>query len=606
MAIKKPLRKLAVIALVVVVLIFILLPIVNTILENRVKKALETYINTTPGRLYDYEYESVSIDIGGGDAVVRGVKVIPRPNALDSLDKDKLRTVIYLDIGAVILDDIGVPGLLLSKTVDIGLFELDDAKIRYIVNKDVPPGPSSPVVRDIFAKTIKEIGIHEISINNAYATIENVHTPDSIFLRLDSVDLKVKEVMVDKSTVEKVQPFTYENITLFIDRISGDMVHGYDISADSLMADTGKEEIVLRNLNFIPEKFDIKDTTKQFVRNVFLIKAKELRLSQADFVGWQLDTMVRIGHVFVEKPSIIVSMDRHWPKPVHERPLPAKSIRSIPIPLKIDSLTARDGYIFYKEIFTDGKPPLEIYFEDVFAIGSNITNDTLSLSDNPVFSMSGHSKVLGAGLLSFKAKFPVLSPSDTFMMKVKLNAMGLRVLDPIMEGQLKANIKGKLNSMEMDFGADKHRSAGTLAFDYEGLKVEFFRKKTNKAGEGVKRQKFINIIVNPLVRSNNTRGAPNFKTGEIFYERPPDMSFYSILWQSLKSGMASTLMPGSGESKEKKAMQKKEKAGKKAAAAVKKVGKSELKKERQGEKSQQKEKKASGKNKKQPAAKNEN
>ncbi len=560
MPVHKKLVKTAIIISVLVVIFIILLSFANIFIENRIKKALETYINTTPDRLYDYEYESINIDIAGGDARLTGVRVIPRANALDSLEQNKLRTLLYLDIGELLLDDLGIFGLLFNKSVNIDLLELDDVKIRNITNHEVPPKPSSIVVRDIFAKDVRDVFIDEFSIRNASATMETAHSSDSIFLDLDSVNLTVEEIFVDENTVEMIQPFTYEKIAFFIKRISGGMVEGYNISADSFLIDTERSVVNVHNFNFIPKQFDIKDTIKQFTRNAFLVKVREILLAHVDFEGCSRDGLMKIGHIFINEPSITVSMDRHWPKPMYERPLPAKNIRSIPVPVKIDTLTASNGYVFYKEIYTGGKPPLEIYFENLFASGFNITNDTLSLKEDPNFRLYANTKILGAGYITLESKFPVLSPTDTFMMKVKMDSMDIDVLDPIMEGQLKADLQGKINLLAMDFGADKSGSSGTLELDYSGLKLEFYKLKTNKKGQEVKHQKFINVLVNPLIKSNNNKGTPNFRTGEINYERPPHMSFFSILWQSLKGGLITTLMPDkkSAEARQKAKIEKKQ------------------------------------------------
>ncbi len=562
---RKNYTRIAIILSAITVILILLVYSANMIIENRVKKALKNYIDTTPDRLYDYEYESIDINIAGADATLRGVRIIPRQNAIDSLQQNKLRTLLYLDIGELLLDDLGLFDLLFNKSVDIDLLELDDVEVRNVTNHEVPPTPSSVVVRDIFAENVRDVFIDELSINNASVILEIAHSSDSIFLDLDSVNISVDEIFIDKSTVEKLQPFTYEKIALFVKQISGGMVEGYDISADSLTIDTDRSLIDVCNFSFMPKQFNIEDTTKQFTRNAFMVKVNDVMLSPVDFKGWVEDGFMRIGHIFIDEPSITVSMDRHWPKPMYERLLPANNIRSIPIPVMIDTLTVSKGYVFYKEIYTDGKLPLEIFFTNMHASGFNITNDSTLLKEKPLFRLYANADVLGEGHLKLDARFPILSPTDSFMMKVTMDTLDVNVLDPIMEGQLKANLEGKINSLMMDFGADKFASSGTLELDYSGLKLEFFKLKTNKKGQEVKHQKFINVLVNPLIKSNNIKDTPGFRTGEINYERPLHMSFFSILWQSLKSGLVTTLMP------EKKSAQAKEKA---------KVEKKQVKEER--------------------------
>jgi hypothetical protein len=136
-----------------------------------------------------------------------------------------------------------------------------------------------------------------------------------------------------------------------------------------------------------------------------------------------------------------------------------------------------------------------------------------------------------------------------FHLVLSLDDMALARLDPILEDQVHARLEGRLNKLAMNIRANRNGAKGDFVFDYSGLKVAFFKVKETKRGTREKRNWVLNTLVNPILKTDNHVSDTNFKDGRIAYVRPPDVSFFGLVWQCIKEGMVTTLMPGKGEQK---------------------------------------------------------
>ncbi len=564
-----PRKKIIIISSVLVLfiaIVLIALTLVDSYLERLVEKNLESYIDTSPERLYDYAYESIDIDVYSGSVYLKGVSMEPRQFAMDSIAQDKIKVLMSVEVEELALEDLELYNLLMEDIIEVGELKIINPRFRYIFNNLVESKPSTFVMSNIFSEQLDYALIHDFSIENASISMEEIHSKDSSYVSLDSTFLNVTEVFIDENTADHIQPFNYNSLMVSAVNLTGTFVENYNIGAKSLSINSSESSIKVNSFHFLPKAFNLLDTSKQFDRSVFIINAHEITISSLNFFTWDSLGRMEIDKIAILEPSIKVSMDRRWLKPMHERLLPAANIRGIPVPLKLDSVEVKDGDVYYKEIFTDGKPPLELNFGQVYASLQNISNDTSILESNPNLLFFANTLFLDSGKLDIKAAFPILSPVDSFNMRVKMDTMPLTVLNPILEGQMKVNVEGDINALEMNFGATRHRSIGTLAFDYSGLKLELLKIKETKTGEKVKKEWLLNALVNPILRSNNNRDKDNFKEGIVDYERPLDISFFGLIWQSLKAGLMTTVVPEKKhavEKKEKKELKKEEKAAKK-------------------------------------------
>ncbi|MDZ7604502.1 MAG: hypothetical protein U5K79_02715 [Cyclobacteriaceae bacterium] len=551
---------------IIVLIIFLvgaLFIFLNTFLENRVKSTLQGYINTSPDRPYDYSYKDISIQLLRGNTYLTEVKISPRPTTMGNLVGQKARFTIDAQIDTLALRGLSVFQLLANGSIDIDKILVDNVHFRYFFNRDYTSPDSVEkrafVLQDVFSENLKTVKIGEIQLRDISAYMNDINDKDTIFLSFDSANMVWKDLYTDDVIIRNLQPFTYSSLQMSAKNFIGNMIKSHTIRVRSFSLNTAMEEINFTGVHFGPVTFDLKDTSKQILRSINEIDLEELLVSGINFDSWQEDKRLEIHKITAKNPDVKVSMDHHWPKPMHERPYLSARVRRVPFRINIDTIYASGGKMYYRELFNDGNPPLELFFTDASMTYLNVCNDTIILADTPDMTIDVNAMFLGTGKLSTTIVYPVLDSLSTLYMKLKIDSMPLTVFNPILEGQVMANVSGDINTIAMNFTANKYESKGDFVFDYSHLKVELFKEKQTKDGLKIKKNWIMNTLVNPLIRSNNNLSQENFNKGVIDYQRPLDISFFGMVWQSLKGGMVTTLIPSRNPDNKNKNKDKKEK-----------------------------------------------
>jgi len=559
-------KRIFLIPAIIIVVLFVagfLVISLNAFLENKVKTTLQSYINTSPDRPYDYSYNDISIKLLRGNNYLTEVKITPRSNAIGSLVGQKSRFIIDAQIDTLALQGLSIFQLLVNGSVDIDKILVDNVHFRYFFNPEYTSPDSVEkrvfVLKDVFSENLNNVRIKQIELREISAYVNDINDKDTVFLSFDSANMVWNDIYTDVTIMKNIQPFTYSSLELSAKNFIGNMIKDQTIQVKSVSLSTTKKELNFTGVHFSPITFDLNDTTKQIMRSINAIDLEELVISGINFDSWQTDKRLEIHKIFVKNPDVKVSMDHHWPKPMYERLYLSARIRGIPFPIIIDTIYATGGKVFYRELFNDGKPPLQLFFTDATITYKNVCNDTVLLAQNPDITVDVNAMFLGRGMISASIVNPVLDSLNTLYMKLKIESMPLSAFNPILEGQVKANLSGDLNTLAMNFKADRYSSKGDFVFDYSNLKVELFKEKETKEGLKIKKNWLLNTLVNPIIRSNNNLSQDNFNKGAIDYQRPPDISFYGMVWQCLKSGMITTMIPSKNPENKNKNKDKKEK-----------------------------------------------
>ncbi len=555
--------------IIILILLFVgvLFISLSGLLEKRVKTKLQSYINTSPNSPYDYSFNNIRIQLLLGNAYLTEVKIIPRPTAIGNLVSQKTQFIIDAQIDTLALRGLSIFQLLTNGSIDISQILVDNVQFRYFFNRDYT-SPNSVekrafVLKDVFSENLKTVKIGEIQLRDISAYMNDIHDKDTIFLSFDSANMIWKDIYTDDAIIKYLQPFTYSWLQMSAKNFIGNMIKDHTIRVKSFSLNTAREEINFTGVHFGPVIFDLNDTSKQIIRSINAIDLEELLISGINFDSWQEDKRLEIQKIYAKNPDVKVSMDQHWLKPMHERTFLSAKVRSVPFPINIDTIYATGGKVYYRELFNNGKPPLELFFTDAKTTYLNICNDTAILADTPDMTVDVSARLLGAGKLTTTIVYPVLDSLSTVFMQLKIDSMPLSTFNPILEGQVKANLSGDINTIAMNFVADKYGSKGDFVFDYSNLKVELFKEKKTKEGIKIKKNWILNTLVNPVIRSNNNLSQGNFNKGVIDYQRPLDISFFGMVWQSLKGGMLTTLIPSKNPEKKNKKKEKEEKEEKK-------------------------------------------
>jgi len=583
-------RILKVTGLVLVSLILILYFFaVDDFLEYMVKQRLHSYINNTPDRLYDISYET--LDISLADRAVRAgkISVLPRKQAIDSMRNDHLSMLMSVEVDSFYFDGLGLFKLLVLNKLEINEVVASRPVVKYYFNREAKTPPQEgKVVDNVFSDKLKHAFLHRFKVDNGQYYAIRLPIEDSVYFRMDSSSLLIDEISIDPSQKNPFKMVVFDSLQFISGRFYGGFVENYRIDARSIEVSTKRKLLRIDSLVFRPKHFSMADTSVQFGHDIFMINTDAIEFKGLDFKEAKGNNDIYIRNININKPDFKVSTDKRLPKNMDRKPLFGEMLRKINVPFGVDTLEITDGRVLYHETVGGQKPPLNMLFTEVDLMGVNITNDSILLSENPEMKLNIRAKFLDAGDLSLYVEVPVLSEKDKMKVRAKLGPMSFKPVSEMLEGPLQVRfLSGKINSMETEFIADTKHSSGHLYLDYSDMKIQIFKEKMTTQGEKEKEKWFLNAIVNTVVKTNNHKDDINFASGLIEYDRPEDIGVPGYVFQSLKEGLLTTMMPEkrhADEAKEKKKEiseeKKEQKQVEKEEQAEEKVSEKEKKKEK--------------------------
>jgi hypothetical protein len=142
---------------------------------------------------------------------------------------------------------------------------------------------------------------------------------------------------------------------------------------------------------------------------------------------------------------------------------------------------------------------------------------------------------------------------DYFVAQGKLDAISGTAFNPMVENMMLVKIEsGDVHSAVFYFTATDNASKGTLDLSYENLKAEVLKHKDPEKKSGA-----ISFFANELINTNNLPDNKKYRQGNIYFERRKDKAIVNFLWNSVKTGIISTVAPIAD--KNRKAFKKEEK-----------------------------------------------
>jgi hypothetical protein len=153
------------------------------------------------------------------------------------------------------------------------------------------------------------------------------------------------------------------------------------------------------------------------------------------------------------------------------------------------------------------------------------------------FELNG--MLMGKSEINAQLRFHLNRQDEYFSAKGKLAKMDGTALNEMFKSLLMAEIKEwDVQSAEFEFTATDDISNGTLDLAYENLKIEVLKLKKPE-----KKAAFYTWLAGGVVKKNNLPDNSKYKTGIIRFERRKDKAIVNFLWNSVKTGIISTLAP---------------------------------------------------------------
>jgi hypothetical protein len=238
--------------------------------------------------------------------------------------------------------------------------------------------------------------------------------------------------------------------------------------------------------------------------------------------------------------------DKRLPHENIHKPLPIQLLRSLPFGLLIDSLQVTKSFVAYEEIASEAETPGSVYFDNLTASITNISNDR-HLTDGET-RMKAKADFMGQGSLKIETVFPWKREKNC-RMEGSLKNFDFTKVNSMLKPATPIEIEsGTLDNLNFTFLYNESQSHGELALMYHDLKVVHY-KQPEEAGKGKrkknpdeeKKDNLKTFIINAFViRKKMDDSLPEEKrSGTISFSRDKTRSVFNYWWKSLFSGIQS-------------------------------------------------------------------
>ena len=208
--------------------------------------------------------------------------------------------------------------------------------------------------------------------------------------------------------------------------------------------------------------------------------------------------------------------------------------------INIDSIVVINGNISYTEHAEKAEKPGHISFNEINVKIYRITNDTIYKTKNASLILKGRALVMGTGKINILLKAKLFERHNTFTLRGTLTDLEAKELNPILkESVYMYATSGKIDAMNFNFTANNTKATGRMTMRFHGMDVAIINKRTVDTTGIIEKVK--SIFANKKMKDSNSAEHNNVREGIIYYERDPEKFLFNYCFESILSGIKSSL-----------------------------------------------------------------
>lgn len=450
--------------------------------------------------------------------------------------------------------------LVSAKKIDIDQIEIDRPDMVIRQPEDTGEQSENDTMEfnayDLIKKHFHEFKAGDIRINQARLNIHDQKPESSRSYLFEQIDFRLKHILIDSTNR------IFDDKFLYSDNLSFTIRNYSETTADSLY-DFGASLISFNSQDALL-KVDSGFLSPNFSDSVFAARVgvetdrmdlvfSRLRLKNFDMAEFLTSNDMRIGTVDLEGLHGDDYRSKAYPLPPNHFPvLPVTALQSLDFTLQVDTFNVRNSEFTYREYVPPALQPGRIWFSNLNVTGTNITNDSALIAQDPHMIFGANARLMGEATTYLDLDFRLNSDYDVFTANATIDDFDLTHLNPMLEHVAFVKVtKGFNQNLEMSFSANNDQATGEMDFRYNKLHIRLIDKETlTDKGFG---ESIASFIANTfVVRRNNPKLLIFFRDGDIYFKRDKKKSFFNYLAKSALSGAKSTIRGGNEMRKEKR------------------------------------------------------
>jgi hypothetical protein len=246
--------------------------------------------------------------------------------------------------------------------------------------------------------------------------------------------------------------------------------------------------------------------------------------------------------------------DKRFPNKYKYKPMLSALLRNVKKEFTVECINIRNSKVIIEEINKKTEEHMVLTINRLNGKIQHISSDSFYINQHPKVLINASAFILDSIETHMTYASATMDKDDVFTLKGFIKSFDATHLNKCIEPAAKAKVtSGFINEIKFDITGNEHQSTGTLDMNYEHLKIAF--------EEEVKNRNVKTVLANMFIKNNNedAHDSNKHRTGEVKFERRKDRFIFNYWWNSLKSGLMSSVLNNTAQ----KLIEKKTEASKK-------------------------------------------
>ncbi|WP_026897124.1 hypothetical protein [Daejeonella oryzae] len=512
---------------------------------------IQEAISTSTDSLYHISFKKINVNVLTGSASLKGISFNPDTLIYQKLIKQgKAPKHLYrVEVSKLELNRLNPWKVYFQKSLILKSIIIENPAVDMIYQKTDIPQDTVMDNRSAYlrlSKYLKSIDVESILFRDADFKYIDKSAPRRQVTSLKNFNIRISGLLIDSmSQYDKSKLYYTKDISVSLRdysyRTSDNM---YDLKLKEFTASTSHKYAKLKGFRIVP-RYGAMEFSKIATdrKQRYSVRVDEAFLENINYRMFNSQRKLRASKLSISNSmmSVFVNTEIKESGTKSIKKLPQKALQDFDLTTWLDTVALNNIQINYSEYNAESQRRGTVHFNEIEGNLYNISNDSAALKINHFCKASITCLLMARGRLDLNVNFDLSDKNSAFTYRGKLGLMKPQVLNKAIKPLALVEIRsGLIKDMIFDGSGDIYKNKGKVALRYNGLKVKLLQKK-----EGDSRLKTMNIATMAanilILKSDNPSYSEKLRVASYQYMRPPDASFFNMLWKGLFMGIQETV-----------------------------------------------------------------
>ena len=447
------------------------------------------------------------------------------------------RQQVVFDINNTTISNIATDSFILKQQIKAEELVSEGGLLTFYRKKNKNADNNDEV--EIDNNYFNEALLNMVSIGNTTIKIYNKAEPNDAPLTITNVKFVATDIQKLNSGTSIKNLISSSNWILSADGFSFMSENNrYKINVGPFDINNVNSSMRIKSFSVIPVLSEEAFTrTLKFQQDLYNISLNNIVLTGID--TRMLITQKRLeAETATVQASLKVFMDRTVAPNTASKvgKYPHQLLQKMKFPFRVKKLILKESTVAYKEKGNISGKTGTVFFKNINATISNVTNIKDLISKNNLLVLDATGSFMGVSQIHTIWRLPLNTSNGAFEISGVAGAFNAEALNPMIEPLGMASIKkGRVNKLTFNMTGTDLGAKGSATLLYEDLKVELLKSDSG----AMKKKNLMSFVTNALIKDKNPQNG-SVRTESFDQERDVTKSFFYLVWKSIFAAMKKT------------------------------------------------------------------